>query len=265
MSEKVTWQLFSDGGASSRQLAAAACIIEEKVGSEIKRYQVGVFLGDATNNEAEIFGGLIGFLLFGRLAESAKNLHWISDSEYVLKSATSYITNWQKNGWRTADKKPVKNQGLWRAFLHFSKNISFTPEHVRGHTGHPENEACDEAVQMVKNWGENADNLALDAEVVDFDNQAWTFFDGRLALQSLRQDQPEEEDFLLLSGLVDSLELSQAGIDKKNNSDSKRLMENALLYLRQAYSSAKKAGKSDPKAKDLAERIAALGKEFKQG
>ena len=93
-------------GGNNTNGAAGACILEnfkeEIVGSFV------LYLGGATNNEAEISGGLLGFALLSKLAKSSDKVKWVCDSEYVLKSATQYIHAWQKNGWKTAAKKPVK-------------------------------------------------------------------------------------------------------------------------------------------------------------
>jgi hypothetical protein len=79
----------------------------------------------------------------------------VSDSEYTLKSATSYIQNWMKNGWKTADRKPVKNQGLWKIYLELAKGLKIVSKHVRGHSGHLFNEACDHASTWSRLNGKN--------------------------------------------------------------------------------------------------------------
>ncbi|HQH27756.1 MAG TPA: hypothetical protein PLP17_10200, partial [Oligoflexia bacterium] len=127
--------LCSDGGADRSGQAAGACLLQTADGATAGLI---VYLGEATNNEAEICAGLLGFswLCACHAAAPLGKVRWICDSEYVLKSATAYIRNWEKNGWKTADKKPVKNQGLWRAFLRLSAGCEIDPKHVRGHTGH---------------------------------------------------------------------------------------------------------------------------------
>lgn len=66
-----------------------------------------------------------------------------TDSRYVMDGLTKWIHGWQKNGWRTADKKPVKNAELWQALLTASAPHRIAWTWVKGHAGHPENERAD--------------------------------------------------------------------------------------------------------------------------
>jgi ribonuclease HI len=66
-----------------------------------------------------------------------------TDSRYVLDGLTKWIHGWQKNGWRTADKKPVKNADLWQALLAAAKPHRIDWQWVKGHNGHPDNERAD--------------------------------------------------------------------------------------------------------------------------
>jgi ribonuclease HI len=75
-----------------------------------------------------------------------------TDSRYVMDGLTKWIHGWQKNGWKTADRKPVKNAELWQALLAAAKPHKIDWKWVKGHTGHPDNE--------------RADKLASDAAVV---------------------------------------------------------------------------------------------------
>jgi len=73
-----------------------------------------------------------------------------TDSNYVRDGITKWIHGWRKNGWKTADKKPVKNAELWQALLDACERHRIDWHWVKGHSGHPENEradalACDEA------------------------------------------------------------------------------------------------------------------------
>jgi ribonuclease HI len=66
-----------------------------------------------------------------------------TDSRYVMDGLTKWIHGWQKNGWKTAAKKPVKNDDLWRALIEAVKPHRITWEWVKGHAGHPDNERAD--------------------------------------------------------------------------------------------------------------------------
>ena len=66
-----------------------------------------------------------------------------TDSRYVMDGATKWMKNWKKNGWKTADKKPVKNEELWRALEDAAARHSVSWRWVEGHAGHAENERAD--------------------------------------------------------------------------------------------------------------------------
>jgi len=66
-----------------------------------------------------------------------------TDSVYVKNGVTSWIHKWKRNGWRTADKKPVKNADLWQALDAEAGRHEVTWEWVKGHAGHPDNERAD--------------------------------------------------------------------------------------------------------------------------
>lgn len=66
-----------------------------------------------------------------------------TDSRYLIDGITKWMPGWQRNGWRTADKKPVKNADLWMGLAAATKPHSIRWEWVRGHSGHPMNERVD--------------------------------------------------------------------------------------------------------------------------
>ena len=66
-----------------------------------------------------------------------------TDSRYVMDGLTKWIHDWKRNGWRTADKKPVKNAELWQALLEAAARHQIEWKWVKGHAGHPDNERAD--------------------------------------------------------------------------------------------------------------------------
>jgi ribonuclease HI len=66
-----------------------------------------------------------------------------TDSRYVMDGITKWLPRWKANGWRTADKKPVKNDDLWRALEAAAARHDVAWRWVEGHAGHPENERAD--------------------------------------------------------------------------------------------------------------------------
>jgi len=66
-----------------------------------------------------------------------------TDSQYVQKGISAWIHDWKRRGWRTADKKPVKNRDLWTRLDELARGHQVEWHWVRGHAGHPENERAD--------------------------------------------------------------------------------------------------------------------------
>ncbi|MBV9044334.1 MAG: ribonuclease HI [Alphaproteobacteria bacterium] len=92
-----------------------------------------------TNNRMEMMAVIQG--LAALKVPSAVTLY--TDSKYVMDGATKWIKAWKKNGWKTADKKPVKNDDLWRLLEVEAERHDVTWRWVKGHDGHPENERAD--------------------------------------------------------------------------------------------------------------------------
>lgn len=70
-------------------------------------------------------------------------VHLHTDSRYVIDGITKWVFGWQKNGWKTAAKKPVLNAELWQELLAATKRHRIEWTWVKGHDGHPENERAD--------------------------------------------------------------------------------------------------------------------------
>ena len=83
--------------------------------------------------------------LAAQAATSGIDIH--TDSQYVQKGITQWIHGWMRNGWKTANKDPVKNQDLWQELWETQSKLNLRWHWVKGHAGHPENEACDQLVQ----------------------------------------------------------------------------------------------------------------------
>ena len=66
-----------------------------------------------------------------------------TDSEYVKKGMTEWLRGWKARGWKTADKKPVKNDDLWKALDEAAARHKVSWHWVKGHAGHPENDRAD--------------------------------------------------------------------------------------------------------------------------
>jgi ribonuclease HI len=66
-----------------------------------------------------------------------------ADSQYVLKGISEWLPAWKARGWKTADKKPVKNEDLWRTLDELARAHQVSWQWVKGHAGHPGNERAD--------------------------------------------------------------------------------------------------------------------------
>ena len=100
-----------------------------------------LFGGDqqTTNNRMELTAVI-------RALEALKRrctVRLYTDSQYVQKGISQWIHDWKRRGWRTADKKPVKNEDLWRRLDELAGGHDIEWHWVRGHAGHPENERAD--------------------------------------------------------------------------------------------------------------------------
>ncbi|MBL8567797.1 MAG: ribonuclease HI [Phreatobacter sp.] len=93
-----------------------------------------------TNNRMELLAAINALEALKR--PSQVDLH--TDSQYVKNGIMSWIHGWKRNGWKTADKKPVKNADLWQRLDDVSDLHEVTWHWVKGHAGHAENERADE-------------------------------------------------------------------------------------------------------------------------
>jgi ribonuclease HI len=99
---------------------------------------------ESTNNRMEL-SAAIG-ALEALKKPSVVALH--TDSNYLKDGITKWIHGWKRNGWKTADKKPVKNEDLWKRLEIALKSHTIEWHWVKGHAGHPENERADELARM---------------------------------------------------------------------------------------------------------------------
>jgi ribonuclease HI len=93
----------------------------------------------STNNRMELMAAIEGLKALKRPCRVTLS----TDSRYVMDGLTKWIHGWLKNGWRTSDKKPVKNADLWQELLAASKPHRVEWVWVKGHAGHPDNERAD--------------------------------------------------------------------------------------------------------------------------
>jgi ribonuclease HI len=134
MSERV--ELFTDGACKGNPGPGGWGTVLRFNGNEKE-----LFGGEATttNNRMELMAVIRGLQALKRPCTVAVT----TDSQYVKNGITQWIHNWKRNGWRTAAKKPVKNDDLWRMLDEVVAQHDVSWHWVKGHSGHPENERAD--------------------------------------------------------------------------------------------------------------------------
>ena len=136
MSELPLVEIFTDGACRGNPGPGGWAALL-RMGDKEREISGGEAL--TTNNRMELTAAI-------RALEALKKpcrveLH--TDSQYVRDGITKWIHGWQRNGWRTADKKPVKNAELWQELLDAAARHRIGWHWVKGHSGHPENDRVD--------------------------------------------------------------------------------------------------------------------------
>ena len=97
-------------------------------------------VADTTNNRMEMTAVIEALRALSRSCDAIV----FTDSSYVQKGISEWIHGWKRNGWKTADKKPVKNADLWQTLDQLAAGHKIDWRWVKGHAGHPENERADQ-------------------------------------------------------------------------------------------------------------------------
>ena len=135
-------QLYTDGACSGNPGPGGWGFILRHPASGKEREGSGG-IAETTNNQMEMMAVIEGL----RALKSRSQVEVITDSKYVAQGSIEWMPSWKNNGWRRREGKqfkPVKNVELWQLLdeLLQKHDVRFTV--VKGHSGHPENERCDE-------------------------------------------------------------------------------------------------------------------------
>ena len=97
-------------------------------------------MAETTNNQMELTAAIEGLRALTRSCDVVL----FTDSRYVMQGMTEWIGNWKRRGWKTADRKPVKNRELWQRLEAEAGRHQVDWRWVKGHAGDPDNEMADE-------------------------------------------------------------------------------------------------------------------------
>jgi ribonuclease HI len=130
--------LFTDGACSGNPGPGGWAYILRHPASGKEVHKAGGE-PDTTNNRMELTAVIEGL----RAIKKPSHVEIYSDSQYVLKGLEEWMADWKKRGWKTAAKKPVKNQELWKTLDDLKQLHELSFHWIKGHNEHPENERCD--------------------------------------------------------------------------------------------------------------------------
>src|ERR1700704_2324493 len=136
MADEDVVEIYTDGACSGNPGPGGWGALLRAKGAEKELYGGEA---DTTNNRMELMAVI-------RALEALKGrsrVRLYTDSLYVQKGISTWIHDWKRRGWRTADKKPVKNIDLWKTLDELAAQHEVEWHWVRGHAGHPENERAD--------------------------------------------------------------------------------------------------------------------------
>jgi ribonuclease HI len=133
---------YTDGACSGNPGPGGwGVVLQAKSGVEVtKQRELCGGAAETTNNRMELTAAISAL----EALSQSSTITVVTDSVYVKDGVTKWIFGWKKNGWKTAAKKPVKNEDLWKKLDTAQAQHTVTWEWVKGHAGHPENELADE-------------------------------------------------------------------------------------------------------------------------
>lgn len=134
--------IFTDGACSGNPGPGGWAFVMRHVPTQTEKEASGAD-AHTTNNRMELTAVIKGLEALKRPCR----VEVFTDSEYVRRGLTEWMAKWKSNNWQRREGKkfkPVKNVELWQALDELIQKHVVTYTHVKGHSGHPENERCDE-------------------------------------------------------------------------------------------------------------------------
>jgi len=142
-------KIFTDGGCSGNPGPGGwAYVMVQETFQGIKMIaQSKGAVKNTTNNRMEMTAVIKALRALRRMKQVPRLVAVYTDSQYVQRGITEWIHLWKRNSWKTSDKKPVKNQDLWKELDSLAEEFTLVWEWVRGHAGNEYNELCDQMTQ----------------------------------------------------------------------------------------------------------------------
>jgi ribonuclease HI len=134
---KKTVEIFTDGACSGNPGPGGWGALLRYAGAE---KELSGHADWTTNNRMELTAVLEALTALKRRCRVVVH----TDSRYIKDGITQWLPRWKRNGWQTTDKQPVKNRDLWEALDQIVQRHHIEWHWVKGHSGHPENERCDQ-------------------------------------------------------------------------------------------------------------------------
>ena len=140
------YHVFTDGACQGNPGPGGWGVV---VKSQDGEYELSGGEPETTNNKMELTATIQAL----KSLPKGSRVELTTDSRYVQQGMRDWLPKWKRNGWKTSSKTPVKNADLWRELDTLSRKHKIEFRWVKGHSGHPENERCDElatgAIEMV--------------------------------------------------------------------------------------------------------------------
>jgi ribonuclease HI len=134
-------EIYTDGGCSGNPgpggwayvIIRDEVLISEKWGAEMQ----------TTNNRMELQAVISALEFLSKEDIGDEKISIYTDSQYVQKGITLWLADWEKRGWKTSDKKPVKSKELWQRLEALARHFHINWVWIKGHAGNKYNERCD--------------------------------------------------------------------------------------------------------------------------
>lgn len=148
------YSLFTDGACQPNPGQGGWAFVAYPTGYANKQEAQSGYEESTTNNRMELTAFIQGLkLIIGRLNPDSEHneVLLVSDSKYLINGIDLWMEGWVKNSWTKKKKKPLINVDLWKEIYHLIKQLNkITCQHIKGHSGHLENEQCDKmAVEQI--------------------------------------------------------------------------------------------------------------------